>query len=112
MAVKFQVSLDDAIDLLNTVLELDCPAMAALIANRVPCNEALAAHPTVQVGKQHGGYWVTALGLLAGLFGIIDEGEYQGFGPITAVFEDEEGAQFKQLVRFERTQRKEREGNA
>lgn len=88
-----QVSLDETIQFLNGLLELDRPAIAALIANRVPCNESLANHPTVQVNAQHGGYWVGILGILNGLFGI---DEKDGWGYIVAVFDDDTHA----LLRF------------
>ena len=74
---------------LNELLELDRPAIAALVANRVPCNSGLALHPTCQVGCQNGGWYVGLLGVLHGLFGIV------------AVFEDEQGTRGKRLARFE-----------
>lgn len=36
-------------DVLNSAYEADPAAMHALICNRVPCNQALAAHPTIPV---------------------------------------------------------------
>ena len=87
---------------LNELLELDRPAVAALISNRVPCNEALADHPTCQVGKQHGGFNVGMLGLLNGLCGFYEDGPRKGFGPIAAEFEDdpEQPNEFRTLARF------------
>ena len=81
------VSVDDAVAYLNELIELDRPALAALIANRVPCNLALAEHPSCQVGSQHGGFHVGMIGILNGMFGVgaMDE---RGWGPITWVFED------------------------
>lgn len=84
MAIYETISIDDAITYLNELIALDKPAIAALIANRVPCNEALANHPTVQVSKQNDGYHVGMLGILNGLFGV-DDTEW---GPIVFVFED------------------------
>lgn len=81
---KSSVTVDDAIALLNEAVALDRPAMAALLANRVPCNDALADHPTIQVQAQHGGYHVGLLGIINGLFGVDDEGK----GPICYVFAD------------------------
>jgi hypothetical protein len=92
------VTIDDAIAYLNELAVLDKPAIAALIANRVPCNEQLADHPTVQVGAQNGGFWVGMLGILNGLFGTLDN----GWGPITFVFDDE-----GDLAMFTRTEVKE-----
>lgn len=76
------------VDYLNDLLERDTPAIAALVANRVPCNAALADHPTCQVSMQHGGFHVGILGLLNGLCGVDD---LLG-GCITAVFEEDDGS--------------------
>jgi len=100
--LKTSITIDATIAYLNVLIELDRPAIAALVANRVPCNEALAEHPTCQVGAQHGGFHVGLLGLLNGLFGTFDEGEHLGWGPIKAVFEDEERAVGARLIRFEK----------
>lgn len=81
---------------LNELVRLDTPAVAALIANRVPCNDGLANHPTCQVLSQHGGFLVGMLGVLNGLCGI----DSQGNGPIRAVFEERNG-EFAALSRFE-----------
>lgn len=70
--------------LLNAMVAADRCAVAAMIANRVPCSQALAEHPTVQVHAQHGGYFVGLLGLLNGLCGV-DE---KGWGAIAAVFDE------------------------
>ena len=82
--IKETVTLDEAIEYLNELIETDRVSIAALIANRVPCNQQLADHPTVQVYAQHGGYLVGMLGILNGLFGIHDDGR----GPIAFVFKD------------------------
>lgn len=81
---KLSITVDEAIALLNEAVALDRPAMAALLANRVPCNEALADHPSIQVQAQHGGYHVGLLGIINGLFGVDDEGK----GLICYVFAD------------------------
>ena len=88
-----QISVDDVIELLNGIITVDKPAMAALLANRVPCNEVLSDHPTIQVQEQHGGYHVGLLGIVNGMFGV-DE---RGYGPICSEFED------GNLIRFKRT---------
>ena len=69
--------------LLNELLEMDRPAIAVLIANRIPCNQKLADHPTVQVISQHGGYHMGLLGLLNGLCGAKPD----GWGMIQAHFD-------------------------
>lgn len=85
------VTVDDVIALLNKLLELDRPAMAALLANRVPCNESLANHSTVQATAQHGGYHVGMFEVLNGLFKKLEKAKMR------YVFDD------GFLVRFERT---------
>jgi hypothetical protein len=87
---------------LNELLEYDRPAIAALIANRVPCNGRLADHPTVQVAAQHGGYHVGLLGILNGLCGVRED----NWGLITAIFEDADSPTKNcDLLRFEVTSR-------
>jgi hypothetical protein len=83
---------------LNELLEIDRPAMGAMIANRVPCNEGLADHPTVQVGKQNGGYHVGMLGILNGLCGIRQSNQ---FGLINAIFSGDGREPLKDILRFE-----------
>ena len=93
--IKNTVSLDDAIEYLNSLVEIDALAMAAIISNRVPCNQAMADHPTVQVHayQKEEGYKVGFLGLLNGLFGV-DE---SGYGDIAAIFDERD---LKYFVRF------------
>ncbi len=84
-------TIDETIDFLNGMVALDPHAVGRLIAARVPCNLALADHPTVQVCAHDedtdiGGaeFAVGFLGVLNGLFGI-DE---KGWGVITALVEN------------------------
>ena len=77
---------------LNELVTIDKTAIDALLNNRVPCNEALAEHPTVQVVAIPNGNYVGMFGIINGLFGV----NRQGFGRIRSVFEDGE------LIRFER----------
>lgn len=91
--LKSAITVEDVITLLNEAVALDRPAMAALLANRVPCTAALADHSTIQVQAQHGGYHVGLLGIINGIFGIDDDGK----GPICYVFTD------GQLQRFAKT---------
>ncbi len=88
---------------LNDMLEHDRNAIACLVANRIPCNVALADHPTVQVGSQHGGFHVGMLGVLNGITGSFDGGPKSGWGGIAAIFEDDvRGPEYeKTLDRFE-----------
>ncbi|MBP2657890.1 MAG: hypothetical protein H6Q69_922 [Firmicutes bacterium] len=93
--------IDHVIEILNQAVKADSDAIARLIICRVPCNETLANHPTIQVGaiinktsacgKSEEGlniqrYEVGLLGIINGLFGV-DENDY---GFIAAQFEDGE----------------------
>lgn len=85
---------------LNELVELDRQAIAALIANRVPCNEGVANHPSCQVGKQHGEYHVGLLGILNGLCGVYEDGPHKGWGGIAAEFQFEKAGELGNLVGF------------
>jgi hypothetical protein len=88
------INIDDAIEALNSMLEADPAAMLALVGSRVPCNEALAEHPTCQVSDEDGALSVGLLGVLNGIYGK----DSAGWGYIVAELND--GGQ---LVRFRRT---------
>lgn len=100
-----QVTIDQAIELLNELVQLDRQCVTNLIRARfpttqrwsgtLPCNSALAQHPTVQCDSSGA---VGLLGIINGLFGTLDEGDRAGWGFITAVLDDR-----AQVVRFERT---------
>lgn len=93
--IRESVSIDDVVALLNEALALDAEAISRLFLCRVPCNTALADHPTIQCGSresiQH--RVVGPLGLLNGMFGV-DE---RGWGAICAVVENHAS-----ITRFER----------
>lgn len=99
---------NELIAFLNSLLEIDRYAMAELLCIRVPCNQGLANHPTVQVasGGERSGYTFIApgtfrvgvLGILNGFCGSIDDGPRKGWGPIAAIYEH------GQLLRFERSE--------
>lgn len=83
---------DRIIELMNDALKLDPRAITDLICHRVPCNEALAEHPTIQVGRldrRPDEILVGMLGVLNGLCGVygpegIDgHGKFGGYGPIS-----------------------------
>lgn len=77
---------DDIIAFLNSLVEVDSNAINLLVGTRVPCNEDMADHPTVQVGMGDSGLPVVGiLGVLNGYCGI--RSDYNG--PIMAVFEDD-----------------------
>ena len=85
------------VDVLNDMVATDKSAVAALIANRVPCNAGLADHPTVQVSVQHDGFHVGLLGLLNGLCGV----KRNGRGPIEAVFSLPRPDAWANLLKFQ-----------
>jgi hypothetical protein len=78
---------DRIIELMNDALARDPIAVTELIANRVPCNDDLATHPTIQVNPADD--TVGMLGFLNGLCGIWGEegtdgkGHLKNMGPIT-----------------------------
>jgi hypothetical protein len=90
---------DTIIERLNDIARTDPVAMDALIKARVPCNKAMAEHPTVQVTATDEGGIVGILGLLNGIVGVIPDGRPRhGWGYIAAEMDDR-GA----FVRFVRT---------
>jgi hypothetical protein len=93
------ISLDDAIVFLNEALALDPEGITRLVNARVPCNLALADHPTIQCGVVSLGplaHEVGLLGILNGLFGIRDD----GWGHIAVAYEDNSLAK---IIGFEKT---------
>lgn len=58
---------------MNDVALVDRTALLELINNRVPCSEALAKHPTVQVARDEFTARVGLLGILNGLCGVYDD---------------------------------------
>lgn len=68
------ITVEQAIGRLNEINEMDPTVLPALINFRVPCNQALADHPTVQVGHGQDGYEVGLLGILNGIFGADERG--------------------------------------
>lgn len=99
MAIQETITIDEVIKMLNQMVGLDAVATAVMLDNKVPCNQALAEHPSIQIGDQNGGHTVSILGILNGLFGKYDWGEYRGgWGAITAVYDHN-----RNLICFERT---------
>lgn len=91
----------DLIQFLNDLVAIDAKAVTDLVNSRVQCSEALADHPSVQVGGEAGKpetFRVGMLGLLNGYCGTIDQGEKAGWGPITAEFDGDT------ITRFVRTE--------
>lgn len=95
MPIKTSITLDEAIVFLDSLVKIDASALCGLIEHRVLCNDALADHPTVQVGSPPGEpARVGVLGILNGLFGANEA----GWGPIGANFDDD-----GRLTSFDRT---------
>ena len=78
------VTPDKAVAYLNELIEIDGAAIGALIENRVPCNQSLAEHPSVQVSGEYDNFKVGLLGILNGLFGA----DKSGWGTITVTLKD------------------------
>lgn len=69
---------------LNDTLEIDPAAIATLCGMRIPCNQKLADHPTIQVrAEQDGSFSVGLVGLLNGLIGA----DQKQHGYLAATFE-------------------------
>lgn len=83
MAIKELVTLEELIQFLNEIVALDPVAMRDLVDARVPCNEAISKHPTVQVSARADFYQFGLLGVLNGLFGVASD----GYGAIAAVYD-------------------------
>lgn len=83
--------VDELIAFLDSLAKLDPVAMGTLINSRVPCNQELAKHPSVQAGATDclSGYEVGILGVLNGYAGTIEGGKYNGWGPISAIIEQD-----------------------
>lgn len=63
------------IDFLNSILKIDKAALNKLIFNRVPCNQELGEHETVQtLSDDNSNYSVGLLGLLNGMCGKDENG--------------------------------------
>lgn len=76
-------SAQDAVDVLNELLAADPDATVALMNARVPCNEIVAGHPSIQVGSggegaEQTGFRVGILGIINGIF-VRHEGGTMGF---------------------------------
>lgn len=67
---------EKVLECLNEAFKNDPDAVHALICNRVPCNQKLADHPTVQVGQnpciENGTWTVGMLGFINGILGAIE----------------------------------------
>jgi len=86
------ISVDHAVEVLNEALKADAEVISRLVNQRLPCNDVLANHPTIQVAPHvvkegdfaYANYEVGLLGIINGLFGVDDK----GWGFIAARFKD------------------------
>jgi hypothetical protein len=84
------LTLDVAIERLNSMVLADPHAMQRLCEHRTLCNAALTEHPTAQVVAQRGDQFVGEhniigmLGVINGIFGV----DADGWGFIAAKYED------------------------
>jgi hypothetical protein len=90
---------DDLIAFLNQLFDLDPDFMNRPISARVHCNEKIGHHPSVQVGFDDGKFHAGLLGVLNGYCGSFEDGPRKGWGPITALLNDD-----KKLTGFVRTE--------
>lgn len=80
--------VDRTVLIVNEAIELDPSAMKALFENRIPCNNRLAQHPTIQVLQVEDiGHTVGVLGLLSGIVGTRMYKGHPNFSKIWAVYD-------------------------
>lgn len=82
------------VDFLTEIHRADPDALTALVSSRVPCNRALADHPTIQTGETDDGFEVGLVGILNGLCGVGREGR----GVVAVLVEDDGTVRGAQLL--------------
>lgn len=86
--IRMSVTPRDVVALLNEINAFDPVLARGLVENRVPCNAAIADHPSIQVNEQaDGSTAVGVLGVLNGLFGTTS----RRFGIIAAEMDESTG---------------------
>lgn len=104
------ITQQDVCDLLNDMLATDPAAVEALISTRVPINDVLAKHPTIQctsvlqlAGKDLKIECVGLLGVLNGLFGTFENNAnvFNGFGAIVMRSDPKDQPSIKEFVTLE-----------
>lgn len=78
-----------ALEALNVALEADSATMRQLLDYRLPCNDALARHPSIQVRSERTGSSVSALGVINGCLGTVPAGPKEGWGWVALETDDE-----------------------
>ena len=95
MPIKKNISIQETVDFLNTLLEIDPDAINNLFSLRVGCNITLADHPAVQVSMLSDSYFIVGvIGILNGLFGV----DQFGWGHISADCEGSRVTKFRVLT--------------
>jgi hypothetical protein len=74
--LKKNITPKNVCNLLNEMLELDYKSTKKLVEYRVPCNEKIADHPTIQVQKFKTDKFpkVGLIGVINGMFGTRKDG--------------------------------------
>jgi len=73
------MTISDIVEFLNKAAKLDARAIEGLVNLRVPCNEVIAEHPTIQVAAESKSENATPfLGMLGLLNGVIGETSTSG----------------------------------
>jgi len=88
-------AVEQAVKILNEALERDPEAIVHLMNLRVPCNERLAGHATIQATGTTEGYRLGILGLLNG---ILTGGTTSTIGAQGTVETD--SGRFRRITRF------------
>ncbi len=81
------ITIEHAVAAMNSMHKCDPTALRRLLEYRVSCNEELADHPTCQVGAELNKYDVGMLGVINGIFGVVDIGS----GYIAALVDEDTG---------------------
>ena len=92
--VKNEITIQETVDFLNSLLAIDKQVITALFSTRISCNMDLADHETVQVGVEGNYAQVGMIGILNGLFGI----DKHGWGHISADYDNGMIVKFRLLT--------------
>lgn len=86
--IRENITIDEALEVLNRALKADPVAMTALFGHRVGCNKKLGEDPEVQCWDfkkmTHEEYDVGVMGIINGLFGV----DKNNIGSICALWND------------------------
>lgn len=105
MSVDYKAA-NRMIEYLNSLLALDEPMVRKIMRHTVKCNEGVIAKTPIQpfLPGEHkqfpNDYAVSVLGLMNGFCGVLDDGPYKGWGPISVIYD----IHSKQIVTFGRTE--------